>query len=161
MQLDQIKAAVDAGARVHWANDLYFVIKDSLGQYLIKCPSTGGCWGLTHADGVTVNGKPEEFYLGDKARRGFEPGMAVRDMFAACHVRWAHKPASDETVDDSLTLTVDGQDVGEIQITQFGIFCANIWTSPARDEMEHGHTTAMLAIAACEAVALLRKYNWL
>ena len=63
MTLDQIKAALDAGEKVHWQNRGYNVIKDKIGQYLVVCPSTGGCWGLTHRDGVTMNGKPEEFYI--------------------------------------------------------------------------------------------------
>ena len=39
MTLDEIKAAVDAGQTVHWANTGYVVHKDRLGQYLI----TYGC----------------------------------------------------------------------------------------------------------------------
>jgi hypothetical protein len=35
MTLEDIKAAVDAGQTVHWANTGYIVHKDRLGQYLI------------------------------------------------------------------------------------------------------------------------------
>ena len=35
MTLEEIKAAIDAGRTVHWANTGYRVHKDSLGQYLI------------------------------------------------------------------------------------------------------------------------------
>jgi hypothetical protein len=61
MNLDQIKTAVLSGLTVHWANPRYRVIRDRLGQWLITC--TGGSTiGLTWADGVTLNGKPEEFF---------------------------------------------------------------------------------------------------
>ena len=63
MNLDEIKAAVLAGKTVHWATPVYTVICDSIGQWLIKCSFNGHCWGLTWRDGVTVNGKPEEFFV--------------------------------------------------------------------------------------------------
>lgn len=63
MTLEEIKAAVDAGKVVYQHSSLYVVIKDSLGRYLIDCPSTGMLVGLTWRDGVTMNGKPEEFFL--------------------------------------------------------------------------------------------------
>lgn len=71
MQLEEIKRAVDAGRVVHWANDGYRVIKDSLGRYLIGYGmGTMGVnyIGLTHHDGRTLNGRHEEFYVaGSKA----------------------------------------------------------------------------------------------
>lgn len=63
MSLTEIKAAIEAGKTVHWANEGYIVIKDKIGQLLIKCSSNGSCIGLTHRDGVTLNGKPEEFFI--------------------------------------------------------------------------------------------------
>lgn len=67
MTLKEIKAAVKAGKVVHWANS----------RYTVGCVLTGGvheCWfiacdggstiGLTWVDGVTLNGKPEEFFIG-------------------------------------------------------------------------------------------------
>lgn len=62
MSLAEIKAAVERGETVHWQNGLYSVIKDNIGQWLVRCSSNGHCWGLTHRDQVTVNGKPEQFY---------------------------------------------------------------------------------------------------
>jgi hypothetical protein len=62
--LSDIKEAVLSGKTVHWQNELYRVVHDSVGQWLIVCQSTKGCWGLTWADGVTMNGKPEEFFVG-------------------------------------------------------------------------------------------------
>jgi hypothetical protein len=62
MTLDEIKQAVDRGETVHHQSPHYVVVKDSLGEYLIKCPSNDYCIGLTWQDGVTMNGKPEEFF---------------------------------------------------------------------------------------------------
>jgi hypothetical protein len=69
MTLEEIKAAVDAGRTVHWANEGYRVIKDRLGHYLIGFDIGGrreNYTGLTHRDGVTMNGEPEQFFLGKK-----------------------------------------------------------------------------------------------
>jgi hypothetical protein len=63
MTLAQIKAAVDAGKTVHWANEGYVVNKDRNGDYLIVFTSNKSTIGLTWKDGVTMNGKPEEFFL--------------------------------------------------------------------------------------------------
>lgn len=62
MNLEQIKQAVDAGRRVCWASPAYEVIRDSLGRYLIRCTANDDCIGLTHRDGVTLNGNPEHFF---------------------------------------------------------------------------------------------------
>lgn len=50
MTLAEIKAAVNG--------------RDTLGQWLIICDSNESCIGLTWQDGVTVNGKPDEFFIG-------------------------------------------------------------------------------------------------
>jgi len=75
MTLEEIKAAVDAGKTVHWANDGYRVIKDRIGQYLIaygEGTRDANYSGLTWVDGVTMNGKPSEFYLGlDRVTRAY------------------------------------------------------------------------------------------
>ena len=63
MTLDEIKKAVDEGKTVKWANKLYDVIKDNIGQYFIVCSSNQYTIGLTHTDGVTLNGRPSEFYI--------------------------------------------------------------------------------------------------
>jgi hypothetical protein len=72
MTLEEIKAAVDAGLNVYWSNVGYRVIKDRLGRYLIGYDIDGpheNYIGLTHQDGITLNGKPEEFF-GAKAIKG-------------------------------------------------------------------------------------------
>jgi GH43 family beta-xylosidase len=55
MNLQQIKAAVEKGVEVFVGNEGYKVVKDSLGQYFIKCTANGYCIGLTWQDGVTPN----------------------------------------------------------------------------------------------------------
>lgn len=62
MKLEEIKRAVDAGKKVKWANKLYDVVKGKLG-YFIVCSSNQSTIGLTHTDGVTLNGRPSEFYI--------------------------------------------------------------------------------------------------
>ena len=61
MTLDEIKTALSQGKRVFHQNANYEVIRDNLGQYLIKCRLNDYCIGLTWQDGKTLNGKPEEF----------------------------------------------------------------------------------------------------
>ncbi len=68
MNLQEIKSAIDADKIVHWANDSYVVIKHfprypDTPEYLIKCLSNDHCIGLTWRDGVTMNGKEEQFYI--------------------------------------------------------------------------------------------------
>ena len=65
LTLDEIRNAVESGHTVHWSHEGYVVLKDSIGQWLIKCLSNGSCIGLTWQDGVTVNGTPEQFYIGN------------------------------------------------------------------------------------------------
>jgi hypothetical protein len=61
MTLDEIKQAVDNGGIVYWTNRGYRVIKDNLGQYLIKHHS-GDCVGLTWRDGVTLTTDEKHFF---------------------------------------------------------------------------------------------------
>lgn len=63
MTLSEIKQAIAEGKKVHWSNEIYEVVKDNIGQYLIECISNKHCIGLTWNDGVTLNGKPEDFYI--------------------------------------------------------------------------------------------------
>lgn len=62
MTLNEIKAAVDQGKTVCWSNEAYDVVKGG-GQYLIVCLHNDHAIGLTWRDGVTMNGKPEEFFI--------------------------------------------------------------------------------------------------
>jgi len=67
MNLQEIKAAVSAGKVVHWANEGYVVRKatfaDGTEDYYILCLSNDNTIGLTWRDGVTMNGKPEQFFI--------------------------------------------------------------------------------------------------
>lgn len=63
MTLDEIKQAVQSGKAVYWANGNYRVLCDSIGQWLIHSKCNDCYWGLTHRDGVTVNGEPGEFFI--------------------------------------------------------------------------------------------------
>ncbi len=63
MTLEDIKAAVDAGQTVHWANTGYVVHKDRLGQYFITYLPNGSCIGLTDRKGQRLNGKAAEFFI--------------------------------------------------------------------------------------------------
>lgn len=69
MTLDEIVAAVDAGRAVRWANGGYHVIRGATGELLIWCEFNDNCIGLTWQDGVTLNGRPEQFYIEDCPRR--------------------------------------------------------------------------------------------
>lgn len=63
MTLEEIKDAVLAGKRVCCGNRDYEVIRDHIGQWRIRLGPNGYCIGLTWADGKTMNGKPEEFFI--------------------------------------------------------------------------------------------------
>lgn len=75
MTLQEIKDAVKAGKEVYWSNRgpiafgrcAYMVrlhhFRNGEEQWLITFTPNDHSIGLTHADGVTVNGKPEEFFI--------------------------------------------------------------------------------------------------
>ncbi|MBM1631330.1 hypothetical protein JQV27_00640 [Sulfitobacter mediterraneus] len=65
MTLEDIKAAMDAGNRVHWVNSGYVVTRDDLGQYLITFTRNGSAIGLTNRDSTRLNGEPDEFFIGE------------------------------------------------------------------------------------------------
>jgi hypothetical protein len=62
MKLQEIKQAISEGKPVYWSTLLYEVIKDSKDQYFIKCNANNHYIGLTWRDGVTLNGKENEFF---------------------------------------------------------------------------------------------------
>lgn len=66
MTLDEIKTSVDSGKFVFWHNKNYRIIKNKhTGEYLIWSQFNDHCIGLTWRDGVTMNGKPGEFFVED------------------------------------------------------------------------------------------------
>ena len=78
MTLDEIKAAVDAGQTVHWANTGYIVHKDRLGQYLITYLPNGSCIGLTDRSGHRLTGKEAEFFIARSEDSVENPGSQSR-----------------------------------------------------------------------------------
>jgi len=63
MTLEDIKAAVDSGQTVHWANTGYRVHRDDLGQYLITFLPNSSSIGLTDLSGQRLNGDEAEFFI--------------------------------------------------------------------------------------------------
>lgn len=61
MTVQEIKQAVDNGKTVQYGNG-YEVIKFK-GEYFIRCISNGYTIGLTWSDGITLNGKEEDFFI--------------------------------------------------------------------------------------------------
>ena len=78
MTLDEIKAAVDAGQTVHWANTGYIVHKDRLGQYLITYLPNRSCIGLTDRAGHRLNGKEAEFFIAQSKDAAENPDSQSR-----------------------------------------------------------------------------------
>ena len=72
MTLEQIKYNISIGKKMHWSNIGYEVIRDNVGQYLIKCTSNGSCIGLTWADEVTLNGREDDFFIKDYLTSGYD-----------------------------------------------------------------------------------------
>ena len=64
MNLQEIKAAVNAGKTVYCCNRSYQVIKDNLDQWFIVCGFNDYCTALTEVDGKTLNGLEAEFFVG-------------------------------------------------------------------------------------------------
>lgn len=58
----QIIELLYQGFRVYWKTKAYEVKRDHLGQYNIVSWYHNSTIGLTHQDGVTLNGKPDEFF---------------------------------------------------------------------------------------------------
>lgn len=79
MTLQEIKDALDEGKQVFWANTNYEVIKDVIKrngqddiiQYLIHSHCNDHYIGLTHVDGVTMNGKEDEFFISERMDHSF------------------------------------------------------------------------------------------
>lgn len=65
MTLEEIKSAVKAGKTVHWMNEGYIVTVDNYAQWFIVWLPNQYAIGLTWRDGITLNGKESEFYIGE------------------------------------------------------------------------------------------------
>lgn len=62
MTLEKIKAAVRFGLTVYYQTTAY-VVEEYAGQWYIYCAATNHRIGLTYRDGVTLNGKPSDFFV--------------------------------------------------------------------------------------------------
>jgi hypothetical protein len=79
MNIAEIKAAVDAGKPVHWANDGYRVHRDGLGQYLITFVRNGSSIGLTDRIGQRLNGAEADFFISERGHgAAADQGREVR-----------------------------------------------------------------------------------
>ena len=67
MTISEIKAAVDAGLCVHWANTGYEVVPDALGGYLVVYLRNGNAIGLTNKAGDRLNGVENDFFIASDA----------------------------------------------------------------------------------------------
>ena len=65
MTLQEIKTAVKAGKTVHWVNEGYIVAVNKYDNWFITFKANQSAIGLTWRDGVTMNGKESEFYIGE------------------------------------------------------------------------------------------------
>lgn len=67
MKVEEIKEAVRQGKQVKWASDIYDVrlhhYSNGEEDWLITCKANNHSIGLTWIDGVTLNGKAEQFYI--------------------------------------------------------------------------------------------------
>ena len=72
MTLEEIKAAVEAGKTVCWARRNYEVVKDGIGQWLIRSKCNDHYIGLTWADGKTLNGREDQFFIAEEGSPGGE-----------------------------------------------------------------------------------------
>jgi hypothetical protein len=62
VNVEEIVEAVDAGKTVHWSS-VNYVVENSAAGYMILSKTNNHRIGLTWMDGVTLNGKEEEFYI--------------------------------------------------------------------------------------------------
>jgi hypothetical protein len=61
--LGEIIGAVNDGRTVYWASKLYRVVRAKSGTTFLICGPGNYSIGLTHADGTTLNGKEEDFFV--------------------------------------------------------------------------------------------------
>ena len=65
MTAQEIKDCTDEGYVVYWASPAYHV-EIWAGKYVIAHQENRHAIGLVWKDGVTLNGKEEDFYIGEK-----------------------------------------------------------------------------------------------
>ena len=65
MTRQELVEAMDLGLTVHWANRGYVCYKDKFGEYVVTFTPNRYTIGIFHLDGVGMNLKPEECFLGE------------------------------------------------------------------------------------------------
>ena len=129
MNLEQIRAAQKLGLTVHWANEGYTVHDNSI-VWMFGTPKANSI-GLTWSDGKTLNGQPDEFFVGlaslthwvNTAGAGGKvgPGLATPDLHQPAryvifktlkHGRqvvavWHYIPSTGVDVDEATELAID------------------------------------------------------
>lgn len=62
MTPDQVKAAVLAGKKVHWMNDLYTVAFRN-NEWMLDCDSSDSTWGFIKSNGTFANHDGKNFFI--------------------------------------------------------------------------------------------------
>ena len=100
MNLTEIKSAVDAGKKVFWMNQGYQVKKRDLG-YFIECQFENKTVELHKKEG-TLNGKEEEFFLGEEIPTPEVPSLTAPVLSAPTEI-----PKNNDEIKDIITKELD------------------------------------------------------
>ena len=150
MNIAQIKAAVDAGMTVHWANEGYLVHKDNLGQYLITYQPNGSTIGLTDRPGERLNGDESDFFVSrpDLGVTIHCSGCGSEDVLRDCWATWNAELQvweSADLQDHAWCNTCDGEtNLVERAIREYvsGSSCADYEFYPAIEQGRVEHVEA-------------------
>lgn len=83
----------------------------------------------------------------------------LEHLFLPLGLTISYEPADDESVDDAITVFLNGEDIGDIQIAGENAFIANIWSDAQHDTRYHGTHRNRITNAACDLYALLVEHN--
>ncbi len=131
MTLEKIKQAVDNGKTVLWKDCGYEVIKFK-NDYFIRCRSNAYTIGLTWSDGVTLNGKEEDFFIPEDVTSKEFPcliittcvGLDARILFDMLE---GYDIVADSFDDNQLIFGLEGMMIGGIDIYRiFQVFEENL-----------------------------------
>lgn len=132
MTLTEIKEAVLEGMTVHWKHEGYVVVESGsravgeANQWLIMCVRNEYCIGLTHMDGVTMNGKAEDFFVGYMEKMNqIQLGMYLGALRAG------------ERVIETTTLMFSSGWTGTVYLNDKGWSCV-MWDEPGHPERKMG-----------------------
>lgn len=139
MKLNEIKAALDAGVKVFWSSECYDVIKDVIKkkdepdfvQYLINCNQNNYCIGLTHQDGVTMNGEEGDFFYIKNGRKVFSysdettqddklSAIVGRSVDSFEHIKSNDYDAIEQSLFDAASeVSIDENDIADLEKAGF------------------------------------------